>query len=250
MAEDIQDWFRDGVYSDLVTLEEHLASLASVILLAVESPGSIAELGAFSVLRPISNRLIAIVDEGEFEQDSFIRLGPIKRLESDTKRPVLVHDWHAADHLGKRTIDYEKLRPEVAEILESARAMLRENKGEQIFKIDEPSHVMLLVCELCDLFGALSKQEIENYVFSIEPSFKSQLMDQYLFLLEKCSILRIKAKGHGRYYYTPDWVSHVTFSFNDGPRVDRDRVRVDVVEYYRSYMKTRAEVIRLLRKAA
>lgn len=248
VAEDIQDWFRGGMYSDLVTFEEHLAGLSSVILLVVESPGSIAELGAFAVTSAISKRLVVVVDEHHFEEDSFIRLGPINRLEHDTSRKVLVHDWHQVDMLGRKSPAYEKLIPDISQIIDEVRDLLRAQEGEQVFRLGEPGHTMILICELCDLFGALSHQEIVKYAQMADSSVTSNSIDQYIFLLEKCGILRVKAKGQGRYYFAPDWRPHVTFSFSDSRRIDRDRLRVDVVEYYRQNLKSRAEVVRLIKR--
>lgn len=250
LAEDIQDWFRDGKYGDLVTFEEHLAGLSSVILLVVESPGSIAELGAFAVTQAINGRLIALIDEQHFEAESFIRLGPINRLENDTGRKVLVHDWHEVDALGRRSPAYEKLTPDLSSILSDVRALLKDQSGEQVFRRSEPGHMMILICELCDLFGALSQQEIGRYLSIVDANVSADEVEQYLFLLEKCEILRVKAKGQGRYYHAPDWASHVTFAFGDSLRIDRDRLRVDVVEYYKKHLKSRADVVRILRKAA
>jgi hypothetical protein len=250
LAEDIQDWFRDGKYGDLVTFEEHLAGLSSVILLVVESPGSIAELGAFAVTPAINGRLIALIDEQHFEAESFIRLGPINRLENDTGRKVLVHDWHEIDSLGRRSPAFDKLGPDLSSILSDVRILLNDQNREQVFRRGEPGHTMLLVCELCDLFGALSQQEIGRYLSIVDMSVSPDQVEQYLFLLEKCEVLRVKAKGQGRYYYAPGWTSHVTFAFHDSQRIDRDRLRVDVVDYYRQHLKSRADVVRILRQAA
>ncbi len=250
LAEDIQDWFRDGKYGDLVTFEEHLAGLSSVILLVVESPGSIAELGAFAVTPAINSRLIALIDEQHFEAESFIRLGPINRLENDTGRKVLVHDWHEVDALGRKSPAYEQLAPDLSSILSDVRELLNDQIGEQVFRKSEPGHTMILICELCDLFGALSQQDIGRYLTIVDASIAAERVDQYLFLLEKCEVLRVKAKGQGRYYHAPDWSSHITFAFSDSQRIDRDRLRVNVVEYYKQHLKSRADVVRILKKMA
>ncbi len=250
LAEDIQDWFRDGTYRDLVTFEEHLASLSSVILLVVESAGSIAELGAFSVTRAIGDRLIALVAERHYLDDSFIRLGPINRLVAETGRPVLVYDWHDTDDFSRVFENFLKIQPDVAEIFQEVRTLLNSEAGEKVFKSNIPAHVMLLICELCDLFGALQETEIKTYLHRLDGSIESTLIEQFLFLLKKCEILKIKPKGHGRYYYAPAWTSHITFGFSEGIKIERDRLRVDVVEYYKISQKTRAEVVRLIRGAA
>ncbi|MFZ0870565.1 MAG: retron St85 family effector protein, partial [Rhodanobacter sp.] len=102
LAEDIQDWFRGGAYNDLVTFEEHLAGLSDVIVLVVESPGAIAELGAFSISPAIADRLLVLVAEIHYEEESFIKLGPLKRLENKNSDAVLVYDWHE-DTFGRYT---------------------------------------------------------------------------------------------------------------------------------------------------
>jgi hypothetical protein len=49
LAEDISAWFqKDNAFPDLLQLENYLAHLAAATVLFVESPGSIAELGAFA----------------------------------------------------------------------------------------------------------------------------------------------------------------------------------------------------------
>lgn len=45
LAENVNDWFDHDLFSDLLEVEEYLADLAELIILFVESPGSIAELG-------------------------------------------------------------------------------------------------------------------------------------------------------------------------------------------------------------
>ncbi len=50
IAEHYKDWSHDSIYRDLVSFERHVAELSSVIVLVLESPGSIADLGLFSVI--------------------------------------------------------------------------------------------------------------------------------------------------------------------------------------------------------
>jgi len=248
-AEDIQDWFRGGVYKDLVTFEEHLAGLSDVIVLIVESPGAIAELGAFAVSPAISDRLLVLVAEIHYEQDSFIKLGPIQRLENKNQDSVLVYDWHDFD-LGNHVERFEKLSDEMPGIVSAIRAFISPEITERIFKNDDTSHQMLLICDLVDLFGALPYKEIQEFLDILSIEITPEKLDQYLFLLEKCGLLRIKAKGHGRYYYCENWTPRVSFGLSPGPVLDKQRLRVDVVEFYDLHEKTRAKVVKLIRKVA
>lgn len=248
-AEDIQDWFRGGIYKDLVTFEEHLAGLSDVIVLVVESPGAIAELGAFAVSPAISDRLLVLVAELHYEQESFIKLGPIKRLENQNKDSVLVHDWHDLD-LGRPKVQFDKLRDEMPGIVGAIRSFMSPANTERIFKREDSSHQMLLICDLVDLFGALPYKEIQEYLAFLSIEISAEKLDQYLFLLGKCGLLKIKPKGHGRYFYCENWVPRISFGLIPGEVLDKQRLRVDIVEFYDTHEKTRAQVVKLIRKVA
>jgi hypothetical protein len=248
-AEDIQDWFRGGVYKDLVTFEEHLAGLSDVIVLVVESPGAIAELGAFAVSPSICDRLLVLVAELHYEQDSFIKLGPINRLENKNTDSVLVYDWHELV-LGRVIDRFDKLSDEMPSIVEAIRSFMSPEKSERIFKVEEASHQMLLICDLIDLFGALPQKEIQEFLSILSISLSSDELDQYLFLLDKCGLIKIKPKGHGRYFYCENWTPRVSFGLTPGGAIDKQRLRVDVVEFYDAHEKTRAKVVKLIRKVA
>lgn len=249
LAEDIQDWFRGGAYNDLVTFEEHLAGLSDVIVLVVESPGAIAELGAFAVSPAIADRLLALVAEIHYEQDSFIKLGPLKRLEEKNNDAVLVYDWHE-ENLGRHTESFDKLKDEIPSIVGAIRQFMSTDNSERVFKKEDASHQMLLICDLVDLFGALPMTEIQEFILSLSIDITVDRLKQYLFLLEKCGLLRIKAKGHGRYYYCEKWIPRISFGITSGPGVDKQRLRVDVVEFYDEYEKTRAKVLKTIRRVA
>ncbi|MGN6229199.1 MAG: retron St85 family effector protein [Dyella sp.] len=248
-AEDIQDWFRDGVYTDLVLFEEHLAGLSDVIVLVVESAGAIAELGAFSMSDPIAQRLLVVVAEHHYEKESFIRLGPLKRIEDRNDRGVMVYDWQVAD--GINIIDEpERLRGEVPAIAASIREFMKPGTGQQMFQRTDVAHQMLLICELVDLFGALPFTEIAHYLARLDIGVDEEQVKRFLFLLVKCDLLAIKPKGHGRYYYCHQWESRFSFAYKEGSHIDRVRLQYDITEFYESNERTRAEVIRLIRRAA
>lgn len=242
LAEEIQDWFKGDLYKDLVTFEEHLAGLSAVIVLVVESAGAIAELGAFSVSSAFTDRVLVVVPEHHYDQESFIRLGPLKRLEDNNQKSVMVYDWHSENH-GRYIEELEKVRADVPEIISAINSYTRSDIGEQVFRPSLEAHVMLLICELCDLFGALSQMEIQNYLKYIGININEHQVQQYIFVLSKCDLLGTKSKGHGRYYHPIDWKSRISFSFHPGSQFNRERLRSDVLSYYSSNLRSRFEVI-------
>jgi hypothetical protein len=249
LAEDIKDWFRDGNYRDLVTFEEHLAGLSAVIVLVVESAGAIAELGAFSVSEAFADRLLVLVAEIHYDTESFIRLGPIRRLENNHDNSVLVYDWHDRTIFGRVIERFDKIQGELPAIIDAIRGFIDPKVSESKFKLNEPAHVMFLICELCDLFGALPYKEIHEYIGALRIILSGDDLKRYLFLLEKCDILRIKASGHGRYYYPIGWSSRISFGFFAGAPIDRDRLRVQVAEFYEREITSRYEVVKKIERA-
>lgn len=243
LAEEIQDWFRGETYSDLVKLEEHLASLSSLIVLVVESGGAIAELGVFSTVSRFSDRMLTLVANAHYEQKSFIRLGPIQRLENQAEDRVLVYDWIGRNANGNEVMQLDDLGDDVREAVQKIIEIISSPSSETRFDWDDSLHVMLLICELCDLFGALQLTEIEQYIADLGGVVKLAEIKQYLFLLDHCGMIAMKKKGHAAYYYAPGWVSHISFSLG-GSAIDRNRLRVDVSEHYKSGDDRRVSVIR------
>lgn len=94
LAENATQLYRDSKFKDLISFEEEVAQVAAVILVIAESPGALAELGAFSLSEPIAPNLKAIVNQ-KFETDeSFIRHGPLRRLENRHEGSVSYYPWH------------------------------------------------------------------------------------------------------------------------------------------------------------
>ena len=76
--EEITDWQIDGIFSNLIDFEKSLAGITSLVVIILESAGSIAELGAFSQLPELKNKLIVVVREEYVSgknSNSFINLG-------------------------------------------------------------------------------------------------------------------------------------------------------------------------------
>lgn len=249
LAEETKDWFHGGVYSDLVTFEEHLAGLSAVVVLVVETAGSIAELGAFSVSDPFIDRLLVIVSQDHYNQDSFIRLGPIQKIENASPESVLVYDWHERALGGRLTENFELIRTELTDVVSKIRGYVSPSGREHVFRPTEPSHVMGLICELCDLFGALNESDISSFLSQLSLDIDAKDLSQYLFLLQKCQILFMKPKGHGRYFYVEDWSSRVSFAYQEGARFNKERLKVDTISYYEEKLPSRASIVKSIRRA-
>ncbi len=77
---------------DLLTLENILAKSVSVIVVCLESPGAIAELGAFVNNADLRRRILVIANDKHRMAKSFIRTGPLRLLETDVGKNSII--WY------------------------------------------------------------------------------------------------------------------------------------------------------------
>lgn len=82
---------------DLLTLETLLATSANAVIIIVESPGSIAELGAFVNSNELRPKLVAVVNKKHRNEKSFIMLGPVAQLRNERREAVIMHDFGQPD---------------------------------------------------------------------------------------------------------------------------------------------------------
>lgn len=83
---------RSSVHFDLLSLENLLAESVHSVVIILESPGSIAELGAFANHSELRDRLVVVVDKKYQNAKSFIILGPVRYLKKNTKSIVIFHN--------------------------------------------------------------------------------------------------------------------------------------------------------------
>jgi hypothetical protein len=95
-----EEVLRRSSSNNLLTLENHLAESVHcvVVILEKDSPGAIAELGAFANHTELSKRLVVVVDERHKRDKSFIMLGPIRYLRQKVNKDrVIYHNLRSAD---------------------------------------------------------------------------------------------------------------------------------------------------------
>ncbi|WP_315716472.1 MULTISPECIES: retron St85 family effector protein [unclassified Bradyrhizobium] len=93
LAEKATQLFRDSAYNDLISFEEDIARIASVVLVIAESPGSLAELGAFTANDTIRNALRVVIQNQHEVAESFVRYGPIERIKKAKRANLAVYPW-------------------------------------------------------------------------------------------------------------------------------------------------------------
>lgn len=246
VAEHYKDWSHDSIYRDLVSFERHLAELSSVIVLVLESPGSIAELGLFSVVEEFQGKLLVFIETGHYKSSSFIKLGPVDYLEKVHRNSAECHRWmvEVDRRLKFDPKAAQELQPELAEaVLKRA----RKPAPEHIFRPTSWLDTALLICDLLSLCSALTLREMRAILEQLARPMPESELKQYLFLLEKVELIAVEPKGDQRFYVGIEERQFYWFQIRE-EAVDLSRFRADQIASYAQNDKKRFRAIQEVRK--
>ncbi len=241
VAEHYKDWSHDSIYRDLVSFERHLAELSSVIVLVLESPGSIAELGLFSVVDEFQGKLLVFIETDHYKSSSFIKLGPVDYLEKVHKNVAECHRWMIEVDRETRFDPKaaQELQPELAEAV-----LLRAKKPapERPFRPTSWLDTALLICDVLNLCSALTLREMRSILERLGYAKTDSELRQFLFLLEKVRLIAIEPKGDQRFYVGLEDRLFFWFRLREGT-VDFSRFRADQIADYAQNDKKRFRAI-------
>jgi hypothetical protein len=151
LPEYFPEWNRFEGYQNLVEFERDAGALCSAILLFSESEGALAELGAFCMDDVLSERLLVVIKASYFEQDSFVKHGPLRKLigaHSDASVCVIESE-HPKEFYA-----------EAAVVAEALQAKVDDHPRKETFHPARIRDQLLLIADLVELFGALTETEL------------------------------------------------------------------------------------------
>jgi hypothetical protein len=245
LPEDLPNWGFDAVYPDILQLEQHLGALASVVVIFVESPGSIAELGAFSLLDGIKEKLLVVVREYHSTQQSFIQLGPIRHLKHADPNAVHIFPWDVLGAGSTEKIDpksVENIRDEICELINDR---LPSHRTVQPFDSHSNKHLMLLVCTVIQQMIGLTITEIRQYLGDMGIQITQQELKKFLFVLKHLDLIDVKTRGNQELYFALDQLRYVRFAIKDSAgEFDPDRLQMAIAEYYAKADGTRSKALK------
>jgi len=223
LAENINDWFDRAMFGDLLEVEECLADLAELIILFVESPGSIAELGAFAVSEILRSKTLAIINQFHGTERSFIADGPIRRISNNREDLVMYFNWDPEDVNGSATLStFCELSKEVSDFLNVRRA--NANKEERLDRRAR-SHCMLLVSDIINIFGLALISELEECLSAWRFDIDRKQLQQYIFILQKVGLITRVRYSSQTYYASRTEKAGVRYDYT-ADAVFRDRERI------------------------
>ena len=222
VAEDFISWTDYEFYRNLSDLESDLAHIVSYVPIILESPGSIAELGSFVSNPIIFEKTQIYIEHEHYKKDSYIYLGPVKKLEDKMKERVMPYSKGATGEL---------VRIIVENIEENTKPL---HQKEKLRKTDT-SHHFLLICELVNILSVarvseikylLDKINIRHIISSIEKPLSEEIIKKYLKLCEKMGLLRTESLKDIFYIANNTNDRFAVFSFKKHTtKSDRDIIR-------------------------
>jgi hypothetical protein len=240
LAEGLNAFFPKGTYRDLLTLESDIAQISSLILVFSESYGSAAELGAFAVLPEISQRMLVVVDDKRFEENSFIKLGPLLSLQNSIGESAVC--VLSRKDIGVERIDrLDKLDiKEFTYILEqSIKERTREIPNHSTFNRDNNGHLIKLIVGLIQLYGALTFDEIDVALYCLGINCNKERILNFLVCADFAEWISSTKRGFRTFYVAKAQKMAVKFQAKPGMDLDRVRWQATIREHWKETDKTR-----------
>ncbi|OFA03722.1 hypothetical protein DUGA2_27600 [Duganella sp. HH101] len=234
--EDITDWHADGMFRNLMDFEQELAGICSLVAVILESPGAIAELGAFSQLPELHKKMVAIKSldfENAKASNSFINLGILRYIREQSSSAVKNYPWRID---VPSSITQEVVTDVIADLQEE----LDKVPKSLVFRYDSNSHKLTLICEMISLFTALKESEISEFLAFLDIKLDKDELRRKLFLLERFNLITKRTYSDAAFYLSGKYQYHrLRLTLSDGTRHDAIRTQADCVAFYRTNSKQR-----------
>jgi len=245
MAEEVNGFFPDGQYQDILTFESDLAQLSELIILFSESMGAAAELGAFASVEEISSKLMVVIDDEMYGERSFITLGPIRRLEIEYRAAVCV--LHRADINIDSIRNVSRLDVDIFgdRLNQAIKSRTRESREHTTFSRNRIGHVIKLIVGIVQHYGALTLDEIMLYLAAYDIDASRDKVVGYLLCAKAVKWLHEERRGIENYFAATSGNEALQYDLRAGvPQIDKLRWKTQIREYWRSEDPDRYNVIR------
>ena len=224
LVEHYKNWLHDGHYCNLLTFEEDLSQLASLVVIILESYGAVAELGAFIVNEKIKNKLVIVLTDKHAEAKSFITLGLLSHLNEEV---ILAYDWDYKDIK-------ETAKNELPILSKDIEKIIKNRKIEHV-NINNSGHIAYIIHELIILFKALTSKEIYDFLKQLKLNIEIKTVKKCLYLLYLLDLTKSRRKGNRQFFIAKCDISRVAFSYskyNKSFRNDESEFKLSLIRYY------------------
>ncbi len=157
-AERVWEHIASTTVSSALEMESELAALADIVIILVESPGTFAELGAFSLSDPLRSKILPIVDKPYKGKSSFITTGPLRWIDSDSKFAPTIY------------VRLDQILEGIGDIEERLRRIPRKRTVKITDLASSPKHLLFFLCDLISIIHPATTETVDYYLQAIAPS--------------------------------------------------------------------------------
>ena len=188
-ADDVWEYLSSQENQNALEMETQLARLADMVCVIVESPGTMAELGAFSNNEELRRKLLPILDQ-QFEADSsFINTGPVAWIEKESVFAPSI--WARHDVILDCIPEFEDRLGRI-DVLHPPKVDKIEN---------EDKYLLFLLCDIVTVMGPCSLDDLHFYVTRVSPTSNMSTVDRLVSLGLTLELLKpVSVGGESRVF--------------------------------------------------
>lgn len=220
--EDFPEWWNSVGYPDLLHFESDAGCLSQLIVIFLESPGAWVELGAFANDPVLSKKLLIVVPEKYRTGQSFIELGPLRRITKlhpeDDGICVVQSDRH-------QDLDSTELQA----IVSSIEARLKKAHKSESWDSGNQAHRLLLAADLADLYQVIRTRTVVEIASKFGFVTSISELNMQARLLHMLGLAKFKELGTEKFLCTIGRNAHILLNYQGlpGKRFDRNRFKTD-----------------------
>jgi len=231
-AKDITD-FGPPTFINLSQFEQFIADFSDCIVIFLESPGAFAEIGLFTNVPTIRDKLLVII--AYQTTNSFINYGPIAEVNSTSiLRPVIYLDP------GVTPINFAPIRERLITIFSTK---YRRRFNFDSYNVLKPIARLGIVLVIVQLFSPISFDDIFMIIESIFDNTNVEEVKHLIALTVAVGYVRRVGDLGDLFFIEPGTKPLLEFPKSD----EIQRIRISVISLYREYF---AELYDLLGTSA
>jgi hypothetical protein len=194
-------------------------------VLFVESPGSIAELGAFAASDALRPKTLAVLNDFYPSDRSFITDGPVQKIREENPELIHYYEWNPKQLNSRTTIkEFSEMARDLTEFLRR-----RDNPRHQGFDRQKNVHALLMVADLVRIAGVATTTEIADCLKELGCDLANKNVSRYLSLLESMSLVTSARRSNQKFYISQFSKPFVRFAYQHGaPLKDHQRIKTTI----------------------
>lgn len=247
LAETAQQLYRDTGYPDLITFEEDVARVSSIVLVISESAGSLAELGAFASEPVIKPALRILLSEEHERAESFVRFGPVKRIEQVNRAHIGVFPWRT--HRGNGCVVKSSIAPHYREMVRFINRQISDIPDTYTYHAVPEKTLFFDIVWILSLLEAVPPAQLYDAIRIIYPDAIDSEIRNKLYVLKTIGWINSFSYSNQDYYYLPVNSDPYDYAFLEGQRVrDVAAAKLQISNEFRNEAGIARAVIRRLQE--